>query len=102
MVLLERSVRADFRADWQPLNDLDARAPRIGDVGDGVAGGSLADRLIELDAHPLEALDERRVIVHVEADVIEHAVARRRLRRVGRVSAHLPAAQADYPRVGAR
>ena len=36
MVLLEQSVRADFRPDGQPLNDLDAGAPRIGDVGDGV------------------------------------------------------------------
>src|SRR5258707_5577938 len=36
-----------FRTDWQALDDLDARSPRISDVGDRVAGGALANRLVE-------------------------------------------------------
>src|SRR5262245_6794976 len=65
------------------LDDLDPRAPGIGDVGDDVAGGgTLAGRLVELDAVRLERLEEGRMVLHVEADVIEHAMARRRLRRV--------------------
>src|SRR5580765_5310973 len=69
--------------DRQALDDLEARAPRIRDVGDGVARGAFANRLIELDALRLEPLHEGGVVAHVEAEVIEHATARRRLLAVG-------------------
>ena len=42
------------------------------------------------------------MISHVEAEVIEHAVARGRLRRVGRVEAQLHAREVDDRRVVAR
>src|SRR5258706_3657882 len=59
------------RTDRQALDDLDARAPRIRDVSDGVAGGALADWLIELDALRLETLHEGGVVAHVKPEVIE-------------------------------
>src|SRR5947207_4043019 len=69
-----------LRTDRQALDDLDAGAPGIRDVRDRVAGGALANRLIELDALRLEPLHEGGVILNVEAEVIQHAAARQLLR----------------------
>src|SRR5258706_9635658 len=87
------------RTDRQALNDLDARAPGIRDVGDRVAGGALADWLIELDALRLETLHEGGVVAHVKPEVIEHAAARRRLFRVGRVEPELNPRQVHDRRI---
>src|SRR5262249_37827703 len=58
------------------LHQLDAGAPWIGDVGDDDAGRFvLARGLIELDAFRLDLLDERSVVLDVEADVVEHTTA---------------------------
>ena len=43
----------------------------------------LRTRFVELDAFRLELLHERGVVLHVEADVVEHAPSSRRLLRVG-------------------
>src|SRR5271163_2145499 len=73
------SLPKSFSTEWRslrgdrPLNQLDAGAPGIGDVGDGAAGGALARRFVELDAFRLDLLHEGRVVLHVEADVVEHA-----------------------------
>src|SRR5690349_6145404 len=65
------------------LDDLDARAPRIGNVGDHIAGWARARGLVELDAVGFELLHEGGMVLHIEADVVEHAMPGRGLRRVG-------------------
>src|SRR5689334_6298404 len=66
-----------------PLDQLDACPPRIGDVGNRGAGRSvLTWRLIKFDALRLDLLHERRVVLQVEADMIEHAMSGRKLRLV--------------------
>jgi hypothetical protein len=68
----------------RPLDQFDASAPRVGDVGDRGAGrGVLARRFVKLDALRFDLLDEGRVVLHVEAVVVEHTAFGRRLRRVG-------------------
>jgi hypothetical protein len=48
------------------LNQLDAGAPRVGDVGDGCAGPQDPTvRLIKLDAFCLDLLHEGRKVLHV-------------------------------------
>src|SRR5262245_55051388 len=71
------------------LDDLDAGAPGIGDVGDDVATAAFARWLIELDAVGFELLHERRMVLHIKADVVEHAMPGRSLRLVGLVEANL-------------
>src|ERR1700682_5608726 len=65
-----------------PFDDFDTGTPGIGDVGDGAAVGSLANRLVKLDAFRLNLLHEGCVVLYVETDVVEHAPSRRRLLRV--------------------
>src|SRR6516162_810904 len=87
------------RAQRRPLDDLDAGAPGIRDVGDLVAGrGRLAWRLVQLDAVGLELLHEGGVILHVEADVIEDAMAGRRLGGIGLGEANMHARNAIHHR----
>ena len=58
----------------RPLDQLDASAPRIGDIGELDARLLvLPDRLIELDALGLDLLGEGLQVLHVEADVVKHA-----------------------------
>jgi hypothetical protein len=53
------------------LNQLDAGAPWIGDVGDGCAAPrDPAVRLVEPDALCLDLLDEGLQVPHVETDII--------------------------------
>src|SRR5215831_18930115 len=89
-------------SQWRALDDLDAGAPRIGDVGDGVAAAALARRFVELDAVGFELLHERRMVLHIKADVVEDAVPGRGLRLVGLVEANLCARYVDNRRVVAR
>src|SRR5580692_9246515 len=56
------------RSQRPALDDLDAGAPGIGDVGDRGAGRIRARRLVELDAFRLDLLHEGRMVLHVEAD----------------------------------
>src|ERR1043166_1518469 len=85
----------NLRAQISALDDLDPRAPRVGDVsGDIAAGGILVDGRIELDAFRVEFLQEGWVIFHVEADVIENVVAGRVLHFVGFDEAKLHARNA--------
>src|SRR6266850_571617 len=44
----------NLRPQRRPLHNLDASTPGIGDVGDGAAGRTLANRFVELDAVRLE------------------------------------------------
>jgi hypothetical protein len=76
------------------------RVPQgIRDVGDLVAGrGRLAWRLVQLDAIGLELLHEGGVILHVEADVIEDAMAGWRLGGIGLGEANLHARNAVHHR----
>src|SRR2546426_10036155 len=67
----------------RPLDNLDAGAPGIRDVGDGVAGGTFAIWFVEFDAFRLELLHEGCVVLHVETDVVEHTPSSRHLLRVG-------------------
>src|SRR5215475_12644717 len=79
------------------LDDLDPGAPGIGDVGDDVAGrGAGTRRLVELDAVRLERLEKCRMLLHIEADVVEHAMPGRRLRGIGLGEADLAARHVDY------
>src|SRR5258706_16245273 len=58
----------------RPLHDLDARAPRISDIGDDHAGGFiLPRRLVELDPLRFDLTHKGRVVLHVDAKVVEHA-----------------------------
>src|SRR5712692_8000154 len=66
-----------------PFDDFDTGTPGIGDVGEGAAVGSLANRLVKLDAFRLDLLHEGCVVLHVETDVVEHTPSSRRLLRVG-------------------
>src|SRR5262245_588692 len=78
-----RANPADDYGLRSPLDDLDARAPRIGDVGDRRAGRRiLAGRLVKLYSFALDLLDECGVVLHVEPEVIEHAALGRKLRLV--------------------
>src|SRR5215470_5078683 len=67
----------------RPLDQLDAGAPRIGDVGEGDAGLGLPDRLIKLDALRADLLDKGLQVLQIEADVVEHAPFGGSLRRIG-------------------
>src|SRR5436190_22967349 len=61
----------------QTVGELDIRAPRILDEGDGdVQRRDLRVRPIELDALCFELLAERLEVLHLETNVIEHAPAR--------------------------
>src|SRR5580704_3387178 len=87
-----RSVHLLQRLQRCALDDLDPGAPGIGDISDDVArGGTLASWLVELDAVCLERLEECRMVLHVEADMVEYAMPGRRLRRVGLGEAELAA-----------
>src|SRR6266702_7052948 len=67
-----------------PLDQLDAGAPCIGDIGDRGAGRLvLPIGLIELDAFGFDLLDESLQVLHVEAYVVEHASFGWQLRIVG-------------------
>jgi hypothetical protein len=55
------------------FDDLDARAPGIGNVCDRAAIGNLVSRLIARDTFRLVHIREGRVVHHVKTDVIEHA-----------------------------
>src|SRR2546423_11608315 len=90
-----RRALVHLRPERPALDDLDAGPPRIGDVGDVVAGGADARWLVELDAFGLDLLDEGGMVLHVEADVIEHAAAGLRLRGVGLGEADLRARNVD-------
>src|SRR5262249_25285475 len=58
----------------RPLHDLDARAPRVSDIGYDHAGGFvLPRRLVELDPVRLELTHKGGVVLHVDAKVVEHA-----------------------------
>src|SRR5207247_4069002 len=70
-------------AQRRSLDDLDAGTPRIGNIRDGAAGGTLANGFVELDAFRLKLLHEGLVVLHVETDVVEHTASSRRLFRVG-------------------
>ena len=59
-----------------PFHQLDAGAPRIGDVGDRGAGQRvLAVGPVELDALRFDPFDDSVQVLHVEADMVEHATA---------------------------
>src|SRR5262245_65976016 len=61
------------------LDDLDAGAPRVGDVGDHVAGRALARRLVEVDDFRFELLRESGMVLDVESRVVEQTMDGRRL-----------------------
>src|SRR5579864_6915967 len=66
-----------LRPQWRALDNLDAGAPGVGDVGDGVAARRIgAGRLVEFDAFRLDLLHEGGVVLHVETDVVEHTPSR--------------------------
>jgi hypothetical protein len=91
------------RSSQPKLDQLDARAPRVGDVGDRRAGPhDLAVRLVELDALGFDLLDEGRQVLYVETDVIEHAPAGRSLRRIDFGEPELAARNVDDRLVVAR
>jgi len=85
--------RSHLLSQRRALDDLDPRAPGIGDVGDGVTAATRARRLVEPDAVGLELAHEGRVIPHVEADVVEDAPSRHRLLRIRHGEADLHARQ---------
>src|SRR5579863_1693391 len=65
------------------LGQLDARAPRVGQVGDlGRPIRSQADGLVELNALRFELLCKRFQVLHIEADVIERPPFGRRQGRL--------------------
>src|SRR5215468_481776 len=69
-----RGLSLSSRLLWCPLHDLDARAPRVSDIGDDHAGGLiLPRRLIELDPLRFELTHKGGVVLHVDAKVVEHA-----------------------------
>src|SRR5260221_6150824 len=73
-----------LRPQRRPLDNLDAGAPRVDDVGDGVAALRIrARRLVEFDAFRLDLLHEGCVVLHVETDVVEYTPSSRRLLGVG-------------------
>ena len=67
---------------WRPLDDLDTGAPGIGDVGDGIAVPTLANRLVELDAFRFDLLQEGLVVLHIKTDVVQNTTTRRCLLRI--------------------
>src|SRR6266545_6434280 len=77
--------------DRTALDQLDAGAPRIGDVGDRVAGWRLTIRLIELDAFAFDLGNEGLQVLHIKTNVIEHTAERPDLWRVGLGKAELSA-----------
>src|SRR5947209_2498635 len=72
------------------LVEFDVGAPRVGDEGQRRAG-LLILRVgpVELDAVGFKLLDEALQVLHVEADVVEHASLGGRLRHFGLVEAQL-------------
>lgn len=66
-----------------PFDDLNARTPRIGDVGKRVPVCGFPDGLVEFDSFRLDLLDESRVILDVETDVVEYPPSRLCLTRIG-------------------
>src|SRR5215510_292369 len=97
--LLTRSRRKSLSlhlwSQWRAFDDLDPRPPGVGDVDDRAPVGNLARHVVELDPFGLNLLHERCVILHVEADVIEHASLGGRLRLVGLGEANLHARKID-------
>src|SRR5258708_15247693 len=58
----------------RPLHDLDARPPRVSDIGDDHAGGFiLPRRLVELDPLRFDLAHAAGVVLHVYATPFEHA-----------------------------
>src|SRR5262249_28794568 len=91
----EHSLLVHRGSQRRALDDLDARTPRIGDVGDDVAAAALARRLVELDAFRFKLLHERGMVFHVKADMVEDAMPGRLLRLVGFGEADLGARDVD-------
>src|SRR5260370_14621082 len=67
-------VRLPSRLFRRPPHDLDARAPRVSDIGDDHAGGFiLPRRLVKLDPLRFNLTHKGGVVLHVDAKVVEHA-----------------------------